>query len=690
LGNSIEGVVFEDGASSNMLGGTTVAARNIISGNGTNGVDLGYDQKVELNQVLGNYIGTDITGNNPLGNDGNGIFINVNSINNTIRDNRIAFNDGSGVFIPNVTPDPGNPGIRIAIDTNEIYANGGLGIDLGAAGITANDPLDTDVGANLQQNFPVLASAVASAFGETIWERAGEVGREMPDSVLASALTINGALNSTPNATFTVHWYFSNDAQCVTNQQTSRPLVTGRVPNVTTNSNGDAQFSFDFDFPSGITGGVINCTATDAQGNTSEFSACMPVTAPTPTLLTNVQGSGTYGGAATLTATLTANSTPLSGKTINFSLNSTAVCGGATGVTCPKTNASGIATLSGVSLTGINAGNYPTAVGASFAADGSYSSTSGTGQLNVSRANQTITVNNHAPANGTYNSQFTVAATASSGLSVTYSSSGACTNTGGTFTMTSGTGTCNVIFNQAGNSNYNAAGQVIESVIAQKAAATITLSNLTQVFDGSPKFASASTTPPGLTVNLTYSQNGNPVSSPTSMGAYAVSAVISDANYQGSTTGTLNIGPAILVETGTPNLAALDAVSLVRGPFALTNSNYFGSDKRTRIIFFTTNLGFAQPTQPNIDTLSVQVNGTSSPVESVGPNSTIGGSQIVFRLPDLAPGTYPLGIRLNGVNSTNTPTLTIIGPPSASATALELNKPNAAEYLLFTLIDLIL
>lgn len=173
------------------------------------------------------------------------------------------------------------------------------------------------------------------------------------------------------------------------------------------------------------------------------------------------------------------------------------------------------------------------------------------------------------------------------------------------------------------------------------------------------------------------------------MGAYAVSAVISDANYQGSTTGTLNIGPAILVETGTTNLAALDAVSLVRGPFALTNSNYFGSDQRTRIIFFTTNLGFAQPTQPNINTLSVQVNGTSSPVESVGPNSTIGGSEIVFRLPDLSPGTYALGIRLNGVNSANTPNLIISGSSSSPASTPKSNKAKLAEYLLFPLIDLI-
>jgi hypothetical protein len=104
---------------------------------------------------------------------------------------------------------------------------------------------------------------------------------------------------------------------------------------------------------------------------------------PAATSLISVQGSGTVGSTATLSATLFSNDMPVSGKTISFTLNSTAVCGGSTGVTCPVTNASGIATLSGVSLSGINAGNYPGAVGASFAGDSNFGSTSQTGLLSV-------------------------------------------------------------------------------------------------------------------------------------------------------------------------------------------------------------------------------------------------------------------------------------------------------------------
>jgi hypothetical protein len=155
--------------------------------------------------------------------------------------------------------------------------------------------------------------------------------------------------------------------------------------------------------------------------------------------------------------------------------------------------------------------------------------------------------------------------------------------------------------------------------------------------------------------------------------------------------GTLTVAPVLLVETGTNNLAAVDSVSFVRGPFALTNAQNLTSDHRTRILFFTTDLGFAQSTQPDINTLSVQVGGNSYAVESVGPNSTIGGSYIVFRLPDsvTTPSTYPLGIRLGTVNSINTPNLQI-GSPNSPATAPASNKAKFVEYLLYPILDLML
>jgi len=95
----------------------------------------------------------------------------------------------------------------------------------------------------------------------------------------------------------------------------------------------------------------------------------------------------------------------------------------------------------------------------------------------IAKANQTITVTTSAPNSAFYGTNFTVAATASSGLgvSITASGSGSGSGTGSaTVQMTSGTGTANVTFTQAGNANYNAATAVIENVTAQKATPIIT------------------------------------------------------------------------------------------------------------------------------------------------------------------------------------------------------------------------
>jgi poly(hydroxyalkanoate) depolymerase family esterase len=67
---------------------------------------------------------------------------------------------------------------------------------------------------------------------------------------------------------------------------------------------------------------------------------------------------------------------------------------------------------------------------------------------------------------------------------------------------------------------------------------TVTLGNLSQTYDGTAKSASATTTPSGLTVNITYSGSAN---APTNAGSYTVIATINDAHYQGSATNTLVI-----------------------------------------------------------------------------------------------------------------------------------------------------
>jgi hypothetical protein len=112
----------------------------------------------------------------------------------------------------------------------------------------------------------------------------------------------------------------------------------------------------------------------------------------------------------------------------------------------------------------------------------------GAARASITRLDQTIVVVVHAPASATYSNAFSVVATSSSGLAVSYNGSGACSSSGATFTMTSGTGTCLVAYDQAGDGTYNPAPQVTESVAAQKAAQTITFDTLEDSTYGDPDF----------------------------------------------------------------------------------------------------------------------------------------------------------------------------------------------------------
>jgi len=231
------------------VGGTTPAARNLISGNQDDGINL---WSTTGNTVSGNLIGTGSDGTSALGNTGNGVTL-LGTSNNLIGGvtptsaNTIAFNAKDGVVVLDSTnSDYSSVGNRIL--SNSIFNNGGLGIDLIGPNEdydtnvpAANDILDPGVGPNDLQNSPVVTSAKASRRGTTI----------------------EGTLNSTPNTGFAVQLF-------------SNPLgdVEGKafigVKSVATDASGNASFSMRAKRLSGM----ITATATTfSTANTSEFSA---------------------------------------------------------------------------------------------------------------------------------------------------------------------------------------------------------------------------------------------------------------------------------------------------------------------------------------------------------------------------------------------------------------------------------
>lgn len=132
---------------------------------------------------------------------------------------------------------------------------------------------------------------------------------------------------------------------------------------------------------------------------------------------------------------------------------------------------------------------------------------------------------------------FSVNASASSGLPVSFSASGSCTIADTTVTLTSA-GSCSITASQLGNSSYNPAPDVRQTFTINKATATVSLDTLSFTYDSSPHPTTATTVPAGLNVTVTYDGTTTP---PTDAGSYTVVATVNEANYVGSATGTLLI-----------------------------------------------------------------------------------------------------------------------------------------------------
>jgi hypothetical protein len=84
-------------------------------------------------------------------------------------------------------------------------------------------------------------------------------------------------------------------------------------------------------------------------------------------------------------------------------------------------------------------------------------------------------------------------------------------------------------------------GSATNNLVIDKGEATVTLVSLSQVYNGAPRSATATTTPPGLMVTFTYDGSPTP---PISAGTYEVIGTVADINYQGSATNNLVVAIA--------------------------------------------------------------------------------------------------------------------------------------------------
>jgi hypothetical protein len=233
-------------APSNHIGGARLGAGNVISGNQAAGISL-TDPLSRGNVILGNFIGLAADGYTPLGNLFHGIEIQMDASNNRIggtapgEGNRIGYArqaDYDGVRIH-------DNGVGNVIRGNAVFGQPGLPIDLGPNGPTANDAGDADEGPNQLQNYPVLT---------------GATGRFV--------VVIRGQLASRPQQTYTLDFYLTT---------ASNQVWLGEAQ-VVTDAAGLAPFTVALT-NAWAAAGALSATATDAAGNTSEYSPAINLAA---------------------------------------------------------------------------------------------------------------------------------------------------------------------------------------------------------------------------------------------------------------------------------------------------------------------------------------------------------------------------------------------------------------------------
>jgi hypothetical protein len=289
---------------------------------------------------------------------------------------------------------------------------------------------------------------------------------------------------------------------------------TSYVPENNDSHNGVYRWSVSGDnsYPDGtiftcsVTGSVECSAYSPVQGYPEyyDFNFSTYVSpAPADTSISSVSGSGTYGGTATLTATLESDSSALKDKNVEFTLGENAVCDTDTDddalPDCPTTDEDGLATLENVSLSGYTAADspYENEVSASFAGDRDYEQSSAQGDLTVGKAEQdTLTVN--APASMTYG-QDAATLTTSGGnngtgaVSYDVGSSTGCSVSVDQLTVTDASGTCSVTATKAADGNYNNTTSDAVRVTLGKASQTIGFDALANKTYGDEDFTLSAT-----------------------------------------------------------------------------------------------------------------------------------------------------------------------------------------------------
>lgn len=327
-GNNLFGIEIS-GGNFNTVGGSTAGERNVV---GFNGAGIEVDNGGQGNLIQGNYSGVGADGVSPAGNLLHGIVlrssngfgpplgpaqpsepgVSFNQIGGAGlgAGNLVMFNGTGGIAIfGNPVSASQQPNIGNSILGNSVFLNGRsdpmnlLGIDLTNGfvfpkddGITPNDSKGhgTPDAPNNFQNFPVLTSA---------------------DPVNNGAATqVKGSLKAQANSMYRVE-FFASDPDPANGIAEGQQFIG--FANIMTDSNGAASFTTVLNVPVAV-GRVVTATATDGIGNTSEFSAPVPLGAPPALTIDDVSMTEGNSGTKNFTFTVTRSGNTTISSTVHF------------------------------------------------------------------------------------------------------------------------------------------------------------------------------------------------------------------------------------------------------------------------------------------------------------------------------------------------------------------------------------
>jgi hypothetical protein len=337
-GNGGNGILLQD-TFGVQIGDLSAATRNVVSGNNQDGIKV-IGANAVSNTIVNNFIGTNISGDAPLGNSLSGV----------------ALTDGCGLNVdfitssPNKVGMPGAPNLisgngwgvfigfgsasKNVVQSNYIGSNLGGNLDLGNSNegvYLGNSSFDNLIGgtganeANLiafnNRNGIYQDDGARNAYrrnrvfsndlmGIEIVPQSGVNPNDNLDGdtgpngllnypvityvlALSSLTNVKGTYNSAPDQTYTLE-FFGNSSVDATGYGEGRNFL-GAVQ-VTTNASGNATFDATFSTALSAVGSWVTATATDSTNNTSEYSLarniCADVVLSPPAVILFNAGGG--------------------------------------------------------------------------------------------------------------------------------------------------------------------------------------------------------------------------------------------------------------------------------------------------------------------------------------------------------------------------------------------------------------